>query len=517
MIKNSDNLNRLLDNTVSKFSKRIALIFGARKISYGQLKEAVDNLAASLYALGVRKNDKVALWLPNCPEFVSYFFAILRLGAVVVPINSMFRREEARFIAEDSRAKILICSIDKTEDVESILSRVGTLMNVISLPAPQKSKLMLSFHKLTRSPKHLLDNISVESNDLAEIVYTSGTTGRPKGACLTHKNLISNIKDCSEVIKFKSKDCIICLLPLFHSFASTVCMLLPIYKGGRVVIMRTVRPFKRVIRAIFRQRVTIFIGVPSLYSILSGMKLSGLQRLLNFFINPIRLCISGAAALPLKVGQDFEKIFKRPLLQGYGLTEASPVVSLNPLNRERKAESVGRVLPSVKVKLIDKQNKEVAVGQVGELLVKGPNIMRGYYNLEEDTKKVLKGGWLYTGDLAKIDREGFIYIIGRSKEMINVRGFNVYPREIEDLLYQYPKVKETAVVGVFHRHRGEVPVAFVVAEVKLEQKEIIDYLRANLAAYKVPLKVLFKQSLPKNTTGKILKRELQEEVKTIFE
>jgi len=516
MENNISNLNQLLDNTVSKFSRRTALIFGARRISYRQLKEAVDNLAAALYGLGVRKGDKVALWLPNCPEFVFSFFSIVRLGAVVVPINTMFKREEAYYLVSDSRAKVLICSIDKVEDSENILSRIPTLENLISLPAPGQKRVALSFHSLIRNPADDFKSTCLDGDDLAEIVYTSGTTGKPKGACLTHKNLISNIEDCSQVIRFSKKDCVICILPLFHSFASTVCMLLPIYKGARVVIMRTVRPFKRVIRAIFRRRVTVFVGVPSLYGILSTMKLTKLRWLLNLFANPIRLCISGAAALPLKISRDFERTFKRPLLQGYGLTEASPVVSLNPLDKRRKPDSVGLAIPSVKVKIVAKDKQEVSSGEVGELLVKGPNVMAGYYNLDEDTKRTLRDGWLYTGDLAKVDREGFIYIIGRSKEMINVRGFNVYPREIEDLLYQYPQVKEAAVVGVFHRHRGEVPVAFVVAQGKLEQREIINYLRANLAAYKIPLKVFFKDVLPKNTTGKILKRELQEEVKAIF-
>ncbi|MCF7907411.1 MAG: long-chain fatty acid--CoA ligase [Candidatus Omnitrophica bacterium] len=517
MKNNINNLNQLLDNAVSKFANRPALIFGARKITYQQLKVSADNLATSLYRLGIRSKDKVAVWLPNCPEFVFSFFAITRLGAVVVPINTMFKREEARYLVSDSQAKILICSIDKVEDVENILSRVDTLMNIISLPAPSQSRLMLSFHSLVRNSKGNFKRCEVVENDLAEIVYTSGTTGKPKGACLSHKNLISNIKDCSQVIKFSKADSVVCILPLFHSFASTVCMLLPIYNGGLVVIMRSVRPFKRVIRTIFRHRITIFVGVPSLYSILSAMKLTKLRWVLNVFINPIRLCISGAAALPLKVAKDFEKNFKRPLLQGYGLTEASPVVSLNLLDRKLKPGSVGRVLPSVKVKIVGKDGLEVVLGEVGELLVKGPNVMSGYYNLIEDTKKALKEGWLYTGDLAKMDEAGCIYIIGRSKEMINVRGFNVYPREIEDLLYQYPKIKEAAVVGVSHRHRGEVPVAFVVTEGKIEQREIINYLRSNLAAYKIPLKVFFKENLPKNATGKILKRELGDEVRATFE
>ena len=511
------NLNQLLDRAAADFSQKTALVFGARRITYRQLGESVEKLASSLYNLGVRKSDKVALWLPNCPEFVFSFFAVLRLGAVVVPINTMFKREEACFIIEDSQAKILICSIDKAKDSENILARVETLFNLISLPAPAQNKLVLSFHDLLRHPKGYFLDSPLAGDDLAQIVYTSGTTGRPKGACLTHKNLISNIQDCAKIIKFNQRDSLICILPLFHSFALTVCMLLPIYKGGRIVIMRAVRPFKRVIRAIFRQRVTIFIGVPSIYSILSGIKMTAFQRLANFFINPIRLCISGAAALPVKVSQDFEKKFRRPLLQGYGLTEASPVVSLNPLGGRHIFDSIGLALPSIKVKVVGKQGQELPCGEVGEILVKGPNVMNGYYNLEEETKKTLKDGWLYTGDLAKIDPQGFIYIIGRIKEMINVRGFNVYPREIEDLLYQYSGVKEVAVVGIPHRHRGEVPVAFVVSERELKQKEVIDYLRINLASYKVPLKIFFKLELPKNATGKILKAELQDEVKGTFQ
>jgi len=294
-------------------------------------------------------------------------------------------------------------------------------------------------------------------------------------------------------------------------------MLLPLFCGGRVVIMRAVRPFKRVIRAIFKHRVTIFAGVPSFYNILGQAKFPPYALVLSWLINPLRVCISGAAALPFNVWQKFEKKFKRPLRQGYGLTEASPVVSLNPL-RGNKPASIGLPLPSVKVKVIDREGRELPAGQVGELLVRGPNVMSGYYNQESDTQKTLRDGWLYTGDLAKVDREGFIYIMGRLKEMINVRGLNVYPREIEELLFCRAKIKEAAVVGVFHRRRGEVPVAFVVEEaVSSSEKEIISYLRRNLAAYKVPLRVFFKESLPKSPVGKVLKQELQKEVQGIFQ
>jgi len=509
------NLVEMLERVSSKYPRKTALIFGAVKITYNQLLSDSSKLAYQLQTLGARELDRVAIWLPNCPEFVCAFFAILRLRAVVVPVNTMFKREEAKFTIEDSRAKVLICSVDKVSDSENILSRVDSLNHIICLPFPKDNKVVHDFRRLIRHSKEFKQDVNIKKDDLAEIIYTSGTTGQPKGACLSHENLLSNLRDCSQIIKFTRRDCIICVLPLFHSFASTVCMLMPIYKGASVVIMRAVRPFKRVIRTIFKRKVTIFAGVPSFYNILAEAKLPGWKLFLNRFMNPVRLCISGAAALPFPAWQKFEKKFRRPLLQGYGLTEASPVVSLN-LSGAKRPDSVGLPLPSVKTKVIDREGRELLCGEVGELLVKGPNVMRGYYNLREETQAALTQGWLHTGDLAKIDNRGFIYIMGRIKDMINVRGLNVYPREIEDLLYRHPKVKEVAVVGVFHRHRGEVPVAFVAGRSQLSEREIINYLRANLASYKVPRRVLFKDNLPKNPTGKIVKRELQKEVENIF-
>lgn len=516
MKSNVCNLVELLDNNVFEFSRKTALIFGLKKITYGQLINISKRLSSALRRLGIGKSDRVVLWLPNCPEFIYSFFAIARLGAAVVPVNTMFKREEARFVIEDCQAKILICSIDKINDSRNIFSRTDTLKHLVCLPAPKGGEGVSDFGKLIETCEEFKENISIYDDDIAEIVYTSGTTGKPKGVCLSHKNLISNIKDCSKAIGFRRRDCVLCILPLFHSFSSTICMLLPLYGGAKIVIMRSVRPFKRVVRAIFKHRVTIFIGVPSIYNILSEVKISPLKWFLNIFVNPVRLYTSGAAALPYPVWNKFVKKFRRPLLQGYGLTEASPVVSLNLLKGKKRPDSVGRALLSVKAKVVDSDGKDLPACAVGELLVKGPSVMRGYYNLDEETKKTLKNGWLYTGDLAKIDNDGFIYIMGRNKEMINVRGFNVYPREIEDILYMCPQIKEAAVIGVFHRHRGEVPVAFVVRDGQPEEKEIIDYLRANLASYKVPLKIFFKDNLSKNSTGKIVKRDLQEEIKGIF-
>lgn len=510
------SLVEMLDETANKYPNKIAIVFGTKKISYGDLARITKRLASGLYDLGVREFERVGIWLPNCPEFVYSFFAILRLRATVVPVNSMFKREEARFVMEDCAAKALVCSVDRINDSQNLLSRLHNLKHVICVSAPKKSSVVINFDSLLRQAKEFTKSVKINDDDFAQIIYTSGTTGRPKGACLTHKNLISNIKDCAQIIRVTKRDCTICILPLFHSFASTVCMLLPIYKGAKIVIMRAVRPFKRVIRSIFKHRVTIFAGVPSLYSILADAKFPPLSIILSRFINPLRLCISGAAALPFEVWHKFQGRFGRLLLQGYGLTEASPVVSLNPLKGKKKPASVGMALPSVEVKVVDEKGNDLENDQIGELLVKGPNVMKGYYNLEEETKTSLKENWLYTGDLAKIDKQGFIYIMGRLKEMINVRGLNVYPREIEDLLYRHPAIKEAAVVGVSHSHRGEAPVAFVVKKADLEEREITHYLRANLAPYKVPIRIFSKDTLPKNPTGKILKKDLQKEIEGIF-
>ncbi|UCC94909.1 MAG: long-chain fatty acid--CoA ligase [Candidatus Omnitrophota bacterium] len=516
MAEQISNLVEMVDSVVPHFSQRVCLIFGAKKITYGELSTYSKKLAQGLYTLGVRQNDKVALWLSNCPEFVYSFFAVLRLGATVVPINTMFKREEAKFVVEDSGAKILICPIEKADDCQNILSRLDILEYVVCNPFPHKNPSFRDFYSLIQDAPEFSSSVNIAQDSIAELVYTSGTTGRPKGACLSHKNLLSNTKDCAESIKATKRDCFLCVLPLFHSFASTVCMLLPLSVGARIVIMRAVRPFKRVIRSIFKRKVTVFTGVPSLYSILSEAKFPRFALFASYVMNPIRLCISGAAALPYNVWKKFEKKFRRPLLQGYGLTEASPVVSLNPLRGKRKPESVGVCIPSMSAKIIDSDGRQLKEGEVGELLVQGPNVMKSYHHAEEETKKVLRDGWLYTGDLAKIDEDGFIYIMGRLKEMINVRGMNVYPREIEDVLYRHPQVREAAVVGTTHRHRGEVPVAFLVKEGELSSKDVIDYLRVNVAAYKVPLKIVFKETLPKNPTGKILKRELQKEVEGAF-
>ncbi|MFA5156271.1 MAG: long-chain fatty acid--CoA ligase [Candidatus Omnitrophota bacterium] len=508
-----ENLGKLLENSAEKFPLRNAIIFGSKKINYRELDESTSRVASGLLKLGITKQDKVAIFLDNCPEFIISYFSILKAGAVVVPINYMFKIEEARFILEDSEAICLITSRPYINMAEELLLRLDSLKHIITTVKIKDE--IPDLHTLKKEPKTEIAQIN--SADPAVILYTSGTTGHPKGAVLSHYNLIANAIDSKNAIRSTAKDTFICLLPLFHSFAATVCMNLPLSTGAKIVLMKSLRPFKRVIRAIRRNRVSIFVGIPSMYNIMKDIKLPRILHtpLIKLF-NPVRVCISGAAALPVETFNAFENKLRMPLLEGYGLTEASPVVSLNPLNGKRKAGSIGKALSkNIDLRIVDEQNNILDPEQVGELLVKGPNVMLGYYKNHRASEEVLKNGWLYTGDMAKSDTQGYFYIVGRKKEMVNVRGLNVYPREIEEVLYQNPKIKEAAVIGIPDTHKGEVPKAFVVIKdgAALTEHEVIHYLREKLASYKIPKYVEFRGSLPKNTTGKILKRVLQDEEK----
>ena len=507
------NLGELLSISAEKYPRRTAIVFGQKKISYKTLNELTDHLAAGLVHLGIKKQGKVALFLDNCPEFVISYYAVLKAGAVVVPINYMFKIEEAKYILQDSEAVCLITSRVYADMAEELRLRSDCLKNIITTTKTKDD--ILDFNRIKRADSEILERISSDPDDLAVLLYTSGTTGNPKGAMLTHYNLISNAVDSSNGIKVTRKDVFICILPLFHSFAATVCMNLPLLIGAKIVIMKTLRPFKRVIRAIRKNRVSVFVAVPSIYTILKNMKLPKIfhSPLIKLF-NPVKLCVSGAAALPAETFKGFQEKFRIPLLEGYGLTEASPVVTLNPLREKRKAGSIGVSLSrNIELKIVDSKGVELAPGKIGELLVKGPNVMQGYYKKEEATGETIKDGWLYTGDMARFDHDGYVYIAGRKKEMVNVRGLNVYPREIEEVLYQNPKIKETAVIGIPDTHKGEVPKGFVVLKEgeTATEHEIIQYLRERLAQYKIPKYIEFRASLPKNTTGKILKRILKDE------
>jgi long-chain acyl-CoA synthetase len=510
-----DHLPDILISASRAFPQRKAIIFGRKKFTYQDLYKKSSGVACGLKENGIKKGERVALLLDNSPEFVFSYFGALMAGAIVVPINHMFKRDEIKYILEDSESSCLITSSVYTETAQELNVIVDSLKYVFytNQEAPNALSLVpyLAGRNITTSS---WAESGLQRNDTAVFLYTSGTTGHPKAAMLTHDNLLANAASASRLINVNPKDTFICFLPLFHSFAATVCMIMPLYKGSRVVILKSPRPIKKLLRSIRKNRITIFVGIPSIYSILKDIKLPKfLPRFLLRLFNPIRLAISGAAALPVKVFLSFEKKYGIPLLEGYGLTEASPVVSLNPLRGRRKGGSIGLPLPDVSVKIIDDKDRQLGAEEVGELCVKGPNVMQGYFKKDKETQETLKNSWLLTGDMAKIDSDGYITIMGRKKEMVNVRGLNVYPREIEEVLYQNPNIKEAAVIGIPDPHKGEAPKGFVVlkAGADLTEHEIILYLRQHLALYKVPKQIEIRNDLPKNASGKILKRLLMEE------
>ncbi len=341
----------------------------------------------------------------------------------------------------------------------------------------------------------------------AAILYTSGTTGKPKGAVLTHKNLLSNADAGVKMFKVTRKDRFLLFLPMFHAFSFMVCMLLPITVGARVIILKSVKPFSRVIKAVVLGRATFFIAIPPVYNLLSMKRF---PRLI-FRLLPLRICVSGAAPLPSDTLERWDKNYPVPLLEGYGLTEASPIVSCNPLDGVRKPGSVGVPLPGIEVRIISEDGAGLPPGQVGEITVRGPNVMRGYLNAPQETADVLKDGWLLTGDLGYLDKDGYIFIVDRKKDLIISHGMNIYPREVEEALYAHPAVRQAAVVGVKDAGRGEVPKAFVSVHEghTVTEKELKAFLKKRLASFKLPRQVELMENLPTNPTGKILKKELR--------
>jgi len=527
-------LPEMLEKSCGTYSKKLALSFGKRRITYRELDNRVNRLSYGLTRSGIKKEDKVGILLKNCPEYIVSYFAILKAGGIVIPLNFMLKEEGLKYILDNAEVSIIITSPEFMPVINRLKLRLENLKQVIMVG--KETPGTINFSELMGAggsdaqgqeeaaafggtvpggePRLGQDKkvSGFSPDDTAAILYTSGTTGHPKGVMLTHRNMISNLTSSTKAFGLSGRDKFLCLLPMFHSFTWTVCVLIPLYAGTAITIVESVKPFRRVIKNIVRNRITIFVGIPPIFNVLSNIPVPRVlvSRLLRIF-NPLRICVSGAASLPLDVLKRFEEKFRIPLLEGYGLTETSPVVSFNPL-KKRKPGSVGLPIPEVEVRVVDEEGSRMPPDKEGELLVKGENVMKGYYKLPEETEKTIKDGWLYTGDIARIDEDGYIYIVDRKKDMIIVRGLNVYPREIEEALYQDPRVAEAAVVGIKDEHRGEVPRAYVALKEgeKATEKELIHFLRERVASYKVPKSVEFRDSLPKTPTGKILKRMLKE-------
>jgi long-chain acyl-CoA synthetase len=478
---------------------KTAIIFGDERISFIQLDDKVRAFANFLREKGVTKNDKVILNAGNCPEFIYVYLGTVRNAAVIVPVNPTFTPPELTYIAKDSDAKFLIIK-------EDILLKSGlteeTLSELLGLTVFTLNKKLME--EIMSSPRDDFDYVS-DIHDISTFLYTSGTTGQPKAAMLTHFNLIANSWQCKIGLETVPEDIYMCVLPMFHVFACTAAVLMPLFTGCTVVIVESFQP-KSVIGSLLGNNITVFLGVPAMYMLFIEAGKN------NIFFPKLRLAISGGAALPVEVYHKAREIANLPVIEGYGLTESSPASAFNPPSGIQKPGSIGLALAEISAIIGGENDEELPIGEVGELLLRGPNVMQGYYKKPDETKETFKNGWLHTGDLAKMDEDRYIYIVDRKKDMIIVSGLNVYPREVEEALYQHPKIRDAAVIGEEDQSRGEAVVGYIVFKEgeTARRREIIRWLKERLATYKIPRRLVIVDELPRNISGKIIKRMLKE-------
>ena len=510
---NYKNFYSVIEANARKFKRRVALFENKEKITYRELKEKIDIVAGFLYGLNVKKGDKVAILLKNCKEYIYFLFAVQKLGAIPVPINTFLKHEEIEHILNHSEAVVLITEKEFDKKIKNI-KVFNYLKYFIWKDKVVYNGKQFSMNDVWENKSFLNKKEELSLEDTAIMLYTSGTTGNPKGVMLSYKNLISNVENIAYLGKVSHKDRFIVYLPMFHTFTLTASILLPIYLGASIVVIRSIFPFSNILKQTLLKRVSIFLGVPEVYNALSKSKLPWYFR----WFHNIRFFVSGGSALSIDTLENMKKLFpKVPLLEGYGLTECSPVISINrPENP--KPSSVGPPLPDYKVKIIDDYGNELKTGEIGEIIVKGDCVMKGYYKNEEATRETIKNGWLYTGDMGYLDEDGYIYIVDRKKDLIISKGINIYPRDIEEVLNKHPNIEISAVVGKKDKTQGEIPVAFVklVDGVKnFDEKDIKKYLKGKLADYKVPKHIYIVEDFPRNATGKILKRKLRELTRTL--
>lgn len=487
------NLATAFATSVARQPDKVAVLFGDSGLTYSVLGRCVAAAAARLQSgFDLRPGDRVALWLKNRPEFVTALFGIWSAGGVAVPVNNFLKPHEVNYILSDGEIDLIITDEEMSVHLSTLASERPTLK-------------VLKVEELPASPDQAPPFASGAcESDLAVIIYTSGTTGRPKGAMLSHGNILSNVESCRQVLETIADDRFAVLLPMFHSYMLTVGICLPLIVGGSLVVIKSLNQPRQLLQELYSAKPTVLPAIPSLYRTLATALLPGPL--------PMRLCISGAAPLPVQILKDFEAKHGIPLIEGYGLSEASPVVAKNPIHGVRKPGSIGLPIPDVELSVQDDNGKSLGINEIGEICVRGGNVMQGYWRKPEETSRAFRNGWLLTGDVGYRDSDGYYFITDRKKDMLLVNGINVYPREIEEVLYQFAGVKEAAVIGVPDARKGEQPVAFVAGQdgLQLDEKAMLQFLKEKLADYKVPKRITLVQALPRNATGKILKTTLRE-------
>jgi long-chain acyl-CoA synthetase len=492
----SANLALNLTGTAAVQGSHPAVKLDGTTVSYAALAEQSARVAGLLIERGVALGDRVGLMLPNVPEFAAIYYGILQAGAVVVPMNVLLKQREVAFYLGDPQARIVFAWHDfaeaampgaETAGAECILVRPGGLAELVAGVDPA-------------------DGVADRAgDDTAVILYTSGTTGTPKGAELTHSNLRRNVDACLHMWGFGPDDVILGALPLFHAFGQTCALNASVAAGSCLTLIPRFDP-GRALEIIERDHVTVFEGVPTMYSAL--IHHPDRER---FDTSSLRLCVSGGASLPLEVLRNFEAAFGSPILEGYGLSETSPVASFNHPDRPRKAGSIGTPIEGVEMAVLDETGAPAPQGEVGEIVIRGHNLMKGYWRRPDATAEAITpDGWFHSGDLAHVDEDGYFFIVDRKKDLVIRGGYNVYPREIEEVIHEHPAVREAAVVGIPHAELGEEVGAAVVLKpgMQVSESELRDFIKERVAAYKYPRQIWFLDELPKGPTGKILKREI---------
>jgi long-chain acyl-CoA synthetase len=490
------NLAELLTDTAARRPDRPAVKLDERELSYAELDQASARVAGLLRAKGVRPGDRVGLMLPNVPYFAVVYYGILRAGGVVVPMNVLLKAREVAYYLSDSGARLLFAWHGFAE-----AAHAGS-------DEAQADCLLVEpgdFEGLLGRSERALEVVERDGGDTAVILYTSGTTGTPKGAELTHENLRRNAEISAGLFGIDGDTVTLGALPLFHSFGQTCGLNATVRAGGCLTLIPRFDP-GRALEIVQRDRVTVFEGVPTMYAALLNHPGRG-----GVDASALRVCVSGGAAMPVEVMRSFERAFGCAVLEGYGLSETSPVASFNHPDRERKPGSIGTPVDGVQMRVVGEDGGELPQGEVGEIAIRGHNVMRGYWRRPDATAEAIRDGWFHSGDLARVDEDGYFFIVDRKKDMVIRGGYNVYPREIEEVLYEHPAVREAAVLGVPHPELGEeVAAAIVLAPgASVREADIVEFVKAQVAAYKYPRVVWFVDELPKGATGKILKREIE--------
>ena len=506
-----NNFYEMIEENVKSQPKKTVIYTQDTKITNKELQIRIDTFARFLELSGVKYQDKVAIVLNNSEYFIISLFAITKIGAIAVPINNFLKKEELEYIINNCDAKVLISASNFSKELSGVLENTKVQINIWTDNYKMLDERNFCFDEILKSSSvHEKISHTPTLEDTAIIIYTSGTTGKPKGAMLSYKNLFSNSISATIRVGLLSKDRFIVYLPMFHSFTLSIMVILPLYNNSSLVIVKSIFPFSNVLKQILLKRVTIFLGAPPIYNALNKAKIPWYFM----WFHKIRGFVSGSAPMSEQVMTEFKNKFQGALfLEGYGLSECSPAVCINPIKKQ-KILSVGLPLPSYEVKVVDEEMVEVKANQVGELIVKGDCVMQSYYNNEIATKETIVNNWLKTGDLAKIDEEGYVYIVDRKKDLIISKGINIYPREIEELIYKLKDVESTAVIGIEDETKDEKILAFIQVKDDIKTtitiKEVKKYLKEHLANFKVPKEIYFIENMPKNAMNKVLKREIKD-------